>query len=108
MLGGGILNEIEKKINDEIEEYVYLWSEDDSVQLKIYLSDYPDDLDVEELFCHEIEPNEYLSEIIYKPNEDYLTIILDEHRLLEKYNHEKDEWNRDRNDEVISYYQSLL
>jgi len=108
MLGGGILNEIEKKINDEIEEYVYLWSEDDSVQLKIYLSDYPDDLDVEELFCHEIEPNEYLSEIIYEPNEDYLTIILDEHRLLEKYNHEKDEWNRDRNDEVISYYQSLL
>lgn len=108
MFGGGILNEIEKKINDEIEEYVYLWSEDDSVQLKIYLSDYPDDLDVEELFCHEIEPNEYLSEIIYEPNEDYLTIILDEHRLLEKYNHEKDEWNRDRNDEVISYYQSLL
>ena len=108
MLGGGILNEIEKKINDEIEEYVYLWSEDDSVQLKIYLSDYPDDLDVEELFCHEIEPNEYLSEIIYKPNEYYMTIILDEHRLLEKYNHEKDEWNRDRNDEVISYYQSLL
>ena len=108
MLGGGILNKIEKKINDEIEEYVYLWSEDDSVQLKIYLSDYPDDLDVEELFCHEIEPNEYLSEIIYEPNEDYLTIILDEHRLLEKYNHEKDEWNRDRNDEVISYYQSLL